>query len=260
MTAVLAGTVAVVTGAGAGIGRSVAHGFAEAGALVVVADLDGSAAAEVVTEIADAGGTAEAARIDVRDVAATRELVERVADRHGSLDTLVNNAGVTIPGDLLGTTEENWDAIHAVNLRGNFFCMQAAARVMREQGRGAIINMASISGKGYRSTIAYAASKGGVLAMTRIAAQELGPYGVTVNALVPGFTADTSVMQRAIDALAAARDVPSGEVITEIASVIARRRLVRPEEIAATAVFLAGPLATMITGQSVNVDGGLVFD
>jgi NAD(P)-dependent dehydrogenase (short-subunit alcohol dehydrogenase family) len=138
--------------------------------------------------------------------------------------------------------------------------MQAAARVMREQGHGAIINMASISGKGYRSTIAYAASKGGVLAMTRIAAQELGPFGVTVNALVPGFTADTSVMQRAIDALATARELPPDQVISEIASVTARRRLVRPEEVAAMAVFLAGPLATMITGQSVNIDGGLVFD
>jgi NAD(P)-dependent dehydrogenase (short-subunit alcohol dehydrogenase family) len=252
--------VAIVTGSGTGIGQSVAHAFAEAGAVVIVLDVDGSAARAVADEIVADGGTAEATQADVRRTETLGELMTGVAGRHGSLDVLVNNAGITIPGDLLGTTETNWDAIQNVNLKGSFFCMQAAARVMREQGSGAIINMASISGKGYRSTIAYAASKGGVVAMTRIAAQELGPFGVTVNALVPGFTADTSVMQRAIDALAAQRDVEADVIIDEIASVTARRRLVRPEEIAATAVFLAGPLATMITGQSINIDGGLVFD
>jgi 3-oxoacyl-[acyl-carrier protein] reductase len=256
----LSGKVSIVTGSGTGIGRSVARAFAEVGSVVIVLDVDATAARVVADEIVAAGGTAEAVGADVRRTETLAQLIADVAGRHGSLDVLVNNAGITVPGDLLGTTEANWDAIHGVNLRGSFFCMQAAARVMREQGSGAIINMGSISGKGYRSTIAYAASKGGVVAMTRIAAQELGPFGVTVNALVPGFTADTSVMQRAIDALAAKREVAADVVIDEIASVTARRRLVRPEEIAAAAVFLAGPLATMITGQSINIDGGLVFD
>lgn len=254
------GRVAIVTGAATGIGFAVAQAFGNAGAHTVLADRDGDAAQKAAGRIIENGAAAESVEVDIRDLAAVKALAADVARRCGRIDALVNNAGITIPGDLFSTTEEAWDAIQDVNLKGTFFCMQAVAAVMRDQGSGAIVNMASISGKGYRSTIAYAASKGGVLAITRIAAQELGPFGVTVNAIAPGFTADTAVMRRAIQAHACAQGVGEEQVIEEIAAVTARRRLVRPEEIGALAVFLASPAAAMITGQSVNIDGGLVFD
>jgi NAD(P)-dependent dehydrogenase (short-subunit alcohol dehydrogenase family) len=256
----LQGKIALVTGGATGIGRAISYALAAAGAHVCVADLNEAAAHKVALEIAGQGGSADSVLIDVRLLDQMGEVIDQVAAHRGSLDILVNNAGITIPGDLQATTEENWDAIHKVNLKGSFFCMQAAARVMREQKRGAIINIASISGKGHMGTIAYAASKGGVIAMTRVAAQELGPFGISVNSLAPGFTANTQVMQRAVDSWAAKRGVETKTVINEIVSVVARRRLVDPSEVAAAVVFLASPLATMITGQSINVDGGLIFD
>jgi NAD(P)-dependent dehydrogenase (short-subunit alcohol dehydrogenase family) len=250
----------VVTGAGAGIGRGIALAFAACGDRVLCVDVDASAAQDVAKAIEAEGGTAVAVAADLREPAESRRIVDEAVARFGGLDVLVNNAGVTMPGDLLSTTEEGWDAIHSINLRGAFFCMQAAARRMKEQGSGRIINLASISGKGYKSTIAYSASKGGVVAMSRVAAQELGPFGVTVNSIAPGFTAGTAVMQRAIEATAQKLGQPVEAVAAQIASVTSTRRFVEIDEVAATAVFLASPAAASITGQSINVDGGLVFD
>jgi NAD(P)-dependent dehydrogenase (short-subunit alcohol dehydrogenase family) len=256
----LQGKFALVTGGATGIGRAISSALATAGAHVCVADINEAAAHTAALEITGHGGSADSVLIDVRLLDQMSKVVDQVAAHRGSLDILVNNAGITIPGDLQTTTEENWDAIHKVNLKGSFFCMQAAARVMREQRRGAIVNLASISGRGHMSTIAYAASKGGVIAMTRVAAQELGPFGVSVNAIAPGFTANTQVMQRAIDARAAKRGLEPKAVLNELVSSVARRRLLDPSEVAAVAVFLASPLATMVTGQTINVDGGIMFD
>jgi NAD(P)-dependent dehydrogenase (short-subunit alcohol dehydrogenase family) len=250
----------VVTGAGAGIGRGIALAFGAGGDRVLCVDVDSSAAHDVAKSIEADGGAALAVAADLRKPAESRRIVDEAVARFGRLDVLVNNAGVTVPGDLLSTTEEDWDAIHSINLRGAFFCMQAAARVMKEQGSGRIINMASISGKGYKSTIAYSASKGGVVAMSRVAAQELGPFGVTVNSVAPGFTSGTAVMQRAIDATAEKLGKPIEDIAAQIASVTSTRRFVEIDEVAGTVVFLASPAAASITGQSINVDGGLVFD
>lgn len=254
----------VVTGGAAGIGRATVLAFALDGASVVIADQNEAAAAVVARHAAavgaESGGGAESIIVDLADVASVRSMVNAVSERFGAVDVLVNNAGITIPGDVASTTESSWDAINAVNLRGMFFVMQGFSSGMRKRGSGAIVNVASISGKGYRSTIAYAASKGGVVAMTRVAAQELGPFGVTVNSVAPGFTDETAVMQEAVAAMASLRCVGTDVVTSEIVSSTALRRLVRPEEIAATVLFLASPGAAAITGQSINVDCGLVYD
>jgi NAD(P)-dependent dehydrogenase (short-subunit alcohol dehydrogenase family) len=256
--------VVLVTGAGAGIGRATALVIAAAGAAVAAADIDLAAAQRTAAEAAGNRGRAIAIEVDCGDVPAIDAMVARVVAELGRLDIIVNNAGVTRFADIMDLTEADWDHIHRVNAKGVFFCLQAAARQMIAQHRrdgsgGRVINIASISGRGYpgASNAAYAASKGAVIALTKTAAQQLGRYNINVNAICPGVTR-TELGARNAVTRAAQSGVTVAELHAEQEALIPIRRANLPEDIAAMAVFLASPGARNITGQSYNVDGGLV--
>jgi NAD(P)-dependent dehydrogenase (short-subunit alcohol dehydrogenase family) len=255
--------VALVTGAGAGIGRATALAMAEAGAHVAAADID-LAAAQRTAEAAGNARRAIAIAADCGDVGSIDAMVARAVAEFGRLDVIVNNAGVTRYAQIMDLTEADWDRIHRVNAKGVFFCLQRAAREMIRQNQadgsgGRIINIASISGRGYpgASNAAYAASKGAVISLTWMAAQQLGRHNINVNAICPGVTR-TELGSRNAVARAAERGLTVAELQAEQEAGIPIRRANTPEDIAAMAVFLASPGARNITGQAYNVDGGLV--
>ena len=253
--------IALVTGAAQGIGQAAAVALAEAGATVVVADIAADKA-EVTAETIRAGQhRAMALAADVGDVAAIDDLVKRVIAEYGQIDILVNNAGVTRRADIMELTEADWDRIHRVNAKGVFFCLQRVAREMIPRGGGRIINIASIAGKGYAgaSNVAYAASKGAVIGMTRLAALQLAKHGINVNAVCPGVTR-TALSDANLAVRARQEGVSVEEMERRRASVIPLQRVNDPEDIAAMVVFLAGVGGRNITGQSFNVDGGLIPD
>ena len=257
--ALLQDKVVLVTGAGAGIGKATALAMAEAGATVAAADIDGAAAARTVAEIASNTRRALAIEADCGDLASIDAMISRVVEEFGRLDTIVNNAGVTRFAAIMDLTEADWDRIHRVNAKGVFFCLQRAAREMLKTGGGRIINIASISGRGYAgaSNAAYSASKGAVIALTQKASHELAPHNINVNAICPGVTR-TELGMRNAATKAAQRGLPIEELYAEQEAGIPIRRANTPDDIAAMAVFLASPGARNITGQSYNVDGGLV--
>jgi NAD(P)-dependent dehydrogenase (short-subunit alcohol dehydrogenase family) len=255
--------IVLVTGAGAGIGRATALLMAEAGATVAAADID-PAAAERTAAAAGNNRRAIAIAADCGDVASIEAMVARTVAELGRLDVIVNNAGVTRYADIMDLTEGDWDRIHRVNAKGVFFCLQRAARQMMTQfeasgAGGRIINIASISGRGYAgaSNAAYAASKGAVIALTKMAAQQLGRFDINVNAICPGVTR-TELGARNAATRAAERGITVEQLYAEQEASIPIRRANTPDDIAAMAVFLASPGARNITGQSYNVDGGLV--
>jgi NAD(P)-dependent dehydrogenase (short-subunit alcohol dehydrogenase family) len=258
---ILQDQVALVTGAGAGIGRAIALMMAEHGATLAAADID-LAAAERVAAAAAATNQRRAIAIeaDCGDVASIDRMVARAVAELGRLDIIVNNAGVTRYAYIMDLTEADWDRIHRVNAKGVFFCLQRAAREMIQTGGGGrIINIASISGRGYAgaSNAAYAASKGAVIALTKMAAQQLGRYNINVNAICPGVT-HTDLGARNAQTRAAERGITVEQLQAEQEAQIPIRRANTPDDIAAMALFLASPGARNITGQSYNVDGGLV--
>jgi len=262
--ALLQDKVVLVTGAGAGIGRAIALAMAAEGATIVAADIDPAAAQATADAAASNRGRTLAIAADCGDVASIDAMVARAVAEFGRLDAIVNNAGVTRYSYIMDLTEADWDRIHRVNAKGVFFCLQRAARQMIAQhgaeGRGGrIINIASISGRGYAgaSNAAYAASKGAVIALTKMAAQQLGRYDINVNAICPGVTR-TELGQRNAVGRAAQRGITIEELQREQEATIPIGRANTPEDIAAMAVFLASPGARNITGQSYNVDGGLV--
>jgi NAD(P)-dependent dehydrogenase (short-subunit alcohol dehydrogenase family) len=242
---------AIVTGGAAGIGSAIARAMAEAGARVVIADVDDESGKRLANEIG-----AVYSHTDVSDTSQIASTVASTVQEFGSLDILVNNAGITRHVDLLDVTEDYWDRIHAVNSRGLFFFLQAAAAEMKKQGGGAIVNISSISALGYKltSSVAYASSKGSVISITRTAAIQLAKYNIRVNAICPGVTL-TSILDdwRASSQAAEATyqrmlgEIPLG-------------RPILPEHIAALAVFLASPGAETLTAQTISVDGGLIPD
>jgi NAD(P)-dependent dehydrogenase (short-subunit alcohol dehydrogenase family) len=243
----LEGKVALVTGAQQGIGRSIAVALARAGADVGINYLDDRAAAEkAMDEVRAAGRRAVVVRADVARPAQAQALVADVVTDLGGLDILVNNAGVYPRVAFLEMRESDWDFVLDVNLKGGFFCAQAAARVMVAGGRrGAIINVASQAIRGAVRGVHYSASKGGVVAMTRAMALELAPHGVRVNAIAPGLT-DT----------AQPRHGHSEEELEALARAVPLGRMAQPDDIASVAVFLASDDARFITGQTVHVNGG----
>jgi NAD(P)-dependent dehydrogenase (short-subunit alcohol dehydrogenase family) len=250
--------VALVTGAGAGIGKAIALGMAAEGATVAAADIDLAAAQKTVAAMNS--NQKLAIEADCGDVASIDAMIEKTVAEFGRLDVIVNNAGVTRYAYVMDLTEADWDRIHRVNAKGVFFCLQRAAKQMIEQKTGGrIINMASISGRGYSgaSNVAYAASKGAVIGMTMLAAHQLGPHNINVNAICPGVTR-TELGQRNSVTRAATRGITIEQMQAEQEAVIPIRRANSPDDIAAMAVFLASPGARNITGQAYNVDGGLV--
>jgi NAD(P)-dependent dehydrogenase (short-subunit alcohol dehydrogenase family) len=257
----LTGRAAVVTGGGRGIGRAIAHALASQGASVMVADLDAGSADRVAAELASAGTGAAAIGADISNLADVDRLVDSCVSEFGALDILVNNAAVTRFVDVMDITPDDWDLMHSVNARGTFFAMQRGARHMIESGLrgGRIVNIASIAGKAHPGTsnAAYAGSKAAVIAMTAVAAQQLGKHGININSVNPGLTRTPLRDELAVQA-AEMQGITTDELAVRRAASIPIGRECEPEDIAAMVAFLVGPGGDAITGQSINVDGGLV--
>ena len=259
-TDTLAGRVALVTGAGAGIGRATALALARAGADLAVNDLRADAAEKVAGEARALGRKALALPADVSSVPEIEHLIARVTEGFGRLDVLVNNAGLIRPTPFGQVSERDWDETFAVNARGLFFCMQAAAPVMIGQGSGVIVNVSSIAGRGSASlSPPYAASKTAVLSLTQQAARALARHGVRVNAVCPGIV-DTDFNWRLDDLLGVRQQgLAAGEFMKQRAASVPLGRLAEPDDIARVIVFLASPAGGYITGQAVTVDGGFLM-
>jgi NAD(P)-dependent dehydrogenase (short-subunit alcohol dehydrogenase family) len=253
--------VALVTGAGQGIGRASALALAEAGAHVVVADIARQHAEATTEAITSMQHRALAVQADVGDLRDIDRMIRETLDKFGQIDILVNNAGVTRRADIMELTEEDWDRIHRVNAKGVFFCLQHVAREMIPRHSGRIINIASIAGKGYAgaSNAAYAASKGAVISLTKMAALQLARHNINVNSVCPGVTR-TALSDANLQVLARQEGVSITEMERRRSEVIPLKRANDPEDIAAMVVFLASSGARNITGQSFNVDGGLILD
>ena len=257
--------VALVSGAGRGIGRAIALRYAREGATVVVADLDESAAQAVAKEIRALDVDGEALRVDVREPEQSAAMVSRVTERYGRLNILVNNAGVMRVRPLLELTPEDWDFVNDVNARGLFFALQAGARQMLRQEpmakgrpRGKVINVASIAGRSGRPMFAaYAASKAAAISITQSAAMGLAP-DVTVNAICPGVV--ETEMWRQIDREWTQSDGrPLGSAWQDRIQGIPMGRPETAQDLTGMAVFLASADSDYITGQSYHVDGGMAM-
>lgn len=257
----LANQVALVTGAGQGIGRACALALSAAGAHVVVADINGGNAEATAREITETQRRGLAVQADVGDLQEIDRMVRQTVETFGQIDILVNNAGVTRRADIMELTEADWDRIHRVNAKGVFFCLQRVAREMIPCRSGRIINIASIAGKGYAGTsnAAYAASKGAVISLTKTAAQQLGKHNINVNSICPGVTR-TALSDANLRVRAERAGITMEEMDRRRAESIPLQRSNDPEDIAAMAVFLASAGARNITGQSFNVDGGIIPD
>lgn len=256
--------VALVSGAGRGIGKAIALRYAQEGASVVVTDIDEAAAQAVALEIRALKAKAEAFRVDVREPDQSRHSIERAAQRFGRLDILVNNAGVMRVRPLLDLTPEDWDFVNDVNARGLFFAMQAGARQMLGQQprhnrpRGKIINVASIAGRSGRPMFAaYAASKAAAISITQSGAMGLAP-DVTVNAICPGVV--ETEMWRQIDREWTQSDGRApGSAWEDRVRGIPMKRPESAQDLTGMAVFLASADSDYITGQSYHVDGGVAM-
>ena len=245
----LDGKVALVTGASRGIGRAIALRLAEEGAKVAINYAGNTARAEEVrNEIESRGGEAFLVQADISDSKAVEAMVSQVAERFGQLDILVNNAGITRDGLLMRMKEEDFDAVIDTNLRGVFYCTKAVSKLMMKKRSGRIVNMASVVGlTGNAGQTNYAAAKAGVVGFSKSAARELASRRITVNAVAPGFI-DT-------DMTAAMTDKAREATLANIPL----KRMGRPEDVANAVLFLVSDQASYITGQVVNVDGGMVM-
>jgi 3-oxoacyl-(acyl-carrier-protein) reductase len=243
----LNGKIAVVTGAGRGIGKGIAVRLAEEGANVVIADVNLEIATETANEIKALGRKTLPVKTDVSNAEDAKNLIESTIREFGRLDILVNNAGINRDAMLHKMTFEQWDQVIAVNLTGTFYCLQAAAIVMREQGYGRIINISSAGWLGNIGQANYSASKAGVVGLTKTAARELAKKNITVNAICPGFI-DTEMT----------RGVPDN-VWDIMVSKIPMGKVGTPRDIGNMVAFLGSDDAAYVTGEVINVGGGMVL-
>ena len=240
--------VAVVTGAGSGIGAASALRFAAEGASVVVADIRGHKAEQIAADIEDNGGTAVSFAVDVADDASVAAMVAHCVEQFGRIDVLFNNAGTLRPGTAVELSVEDWDLVMAVNVRSVFLGAKHAVPHMQAQGRGSIINTASISGlHGDGGAVCYAASKAAVINLTRALSTDHAPAGIRVNAICPG-TVETPPVQRMMADPAALQANLQAHALG---------RLGRPDEIANAALWLASDESSFVSGEAIVVDGGL---
>jgi 3-oxoacyl-[acyl-carrier protein] reductase len=245
---ILANQIAVVTGAGRGIGRAIALKFAASGAVVVCVSRTAETSEKVATEVRAAGRKAWAHAVDVSDTKAVGAVADKIVSETGRVDVLVNNAGITRDGLLMRMSEEDWDTVMNTNLRGAFAFTKAFSRAFLKQRSGRIINVSSVIGLiGNAGQCNYAASKAALIGLTKSVARELASRGVNCNAIAPGFI-DTDMTA-----------VLNDEARTELLKKIPLNSLGKPEDIAEAALFLAGPGARYITGQVLTVDGGMVM-
>jgi meso-butanediol dehydrogenase/(S,S)-butanediol dehydrogenase/diacetyl reductase len=256
----LAGHVALVTGAGQGIGRATALALARAGADVAVNDLNPDATDRVAGEVRALGRKSLSIPADVARVPEIERMVASATEGLGRLDVLVNNAGLIRPTPFGHVTERDWDETFAVNARGLFFCMQAVAPVMIGQGSGSIVNVSSIAGRGSASlSPPYAASKTAVISLTQQAARALARHGVRVNAICPGVV-DTDFNWRLDDLLGVRQQgLAPGDFMKQRLATVPLGRLAEPDDIARVIVFLCSPAGSYMTGQAVTVDGGYLM-
>ena len=240
--------VALITGGARGIGREIALSFAKEGAHIIIWDVNLEAATLTQKDIEALGVKAMSAKVDVTIFTQVEEEINKILDKFQKLDILVNNAGITKDGLLLRMSEADWDAVISVNLKGTFNCTKAASRVMLKQKSGKIVNIASIIGIiGNAGQANYAASKAGIIALTKTTAKELASRGICVNAVAPGFiqTEMTAKLPQEIQEKMLAQ-IPLG-------------RFGKPEDVAKVCLFLASRESDYITGQTVVIDGGMVM-
>ncbi|HEV7172580.1 3-oxoacyl-ACP reductase FabG [Pedococcus sp.] len=243
--------VAIVTGAARGIGAATAIRLAEDGNAVAVLDLDESACAETVSAITDAGGRATAVGVDVADAPQVEAAVRRVADELGAPTILVNNAGITRDNLIFKMTEQDWDAVINVHLRGSFLMTRAVQAFMTSEKYGRIVNLSSTSAQGNRGQVNYSAAKAGLQGFTKTLAIELGKFGVTANAVAPGFI-QTEMTKMTAERLGVSFD----DFIAHSAAAIPVQRVGQPADIAATISFLCSEEAGFVSGQVIYVAGG----
>ncbi len=243
----LSGKVALVTGGSQGIGASIAKALAAAGAHVVVAARSADKAEGVAAEIRAAGGAAESLKLDVADPASVSAAFKAVVEKHGKLDVLVNNAGITDDGLILRMSKDSWDRVLATDLTGVFLCAQEAAKTMiKKRVAGRIVSITSVVGlMGNPGQTNYAAAKAGVVGFTKALAREIGSRGITVNAVAPGYI-ETSMT-----------DALSEEQKKALVGQIVLGRLGTGDDVAGAVVFLASDAAAYVTGTTLNVSGGL---
>jgi meso-butanediol dehydrogenase / (S,S)-butanediol dehydrogenase / diacetyl reductase len=247
-----AGKAVLVTGSTSGIGEACARVFAESGAAVMVTGRDAGRGRRVVDSIGQAGGIAQFIATDVRTEDACQGLIAATIDRLGGLDVLVNNAGILYTANALDTTAEQWLDTMAVNVNALFYLSRAAVKHMKAAGKGAIVNVASEWGlNGEPNHVAYCASKGAVLQITRCMALDHARDNIRVNCVCPG-----EIHTRMVDEILAKRGGDSATNLRELAAGIPMRRLAQPIEVARCVHFLASDLASYVTGTSLNVDGG----